>query len=173
MSEHDGSKLHFPKELWQKCFALTPIVAERTEDFDHWTPRPHTLFMCLTPVQHQSWSGSMCWTELHVLSILIRTSLLLMSNEEDIQRKGKMLISRSKGKNVCVCVCVCTCAHTHVCWGVQEGLIRYKLQDSYILFVNTRYLQWNHSANTHRSQKLAWDLIHSLGSYLFEEAQFM
>ena len=79
-----------------------------------------------------------------------------MSNEEDIQRKGKMLISRSKGKNVCVCVCVCmhVCAHTCML-GVQEGLIRYKLQDSYILFVNTRYLQWNHSANTHRSQKLA------------------
>ena len=175
MNEHDGSKLHFPKELWQKCFALTPIVAERSEDFDHWTPPiPHFIYVCLTPVQHQSWSGSMCWTELHVLSILIRTPLLLMSNEEDIQReKGKMLISRSNRKNVCVCVCVCTRAHTHVCWGVQEGLIRYKLQDSYILFVNTRYLQWNHSANTHGSQKLAWDLIHSLGSYLFEEAQFM
>ena len=38
MSEHDGSKLYFPKELWQKFFALTPVVAERTEDFDQLPP---------------------------------------------------------------------------------------------------------------------------------------
>lgn len=48
MNEHDGSKLHFPKELWQKCFALTPIVAERSEDFDHWTPPTHTLYLCVS-----------------------------------------------------------------------------------------------------------------------------
>ena len=52
MSEHDGSKLYFPKELWQKCFALTPVVAERTEDFDQLPPPILYLYVsntCATP----------------------------------------------------------------------------------------------------------------------------
>ena len=44
-----------------------------------------------------------------------------MSNEEDIQRKGKMLISRSKGKNVCVCVCVYARVRTHMYVGGSRG----------------------------------------------------
>lgn len=30
------------------------------------------------------------------------------------------------------------------------------------LFVNTRFLEWNHAANTHGSQKIAQELIHYL-----------
>lgn len=112
MSEHHGSKLHFPKKTVAEVLCFDTHFSRKNRGLWPLDPPPYFIYVCLTPVLHQSWSGSMCWTELHVLSILIRTPLLFMSNEEDIQRKkGKMLISRSKGKNVCACMCTC------ILWG--------------------------------------------------------